>query len=402
MAQAWEAAAVAAIKRHGALAALTQAALALPGFAAAAETQTEYLYSHYAEADVPAANMASGRDAERYTIDSHRFRLVKPLSEDEALGLNLSYETLSGASPWYVTPGADGRPLQVMSGASIREERYVARGTWSRPLLGTQAAYSAGYSKEDDYESLNGGVELALDSEDRRLTWTGGLGYSSDRLEPVRGRSSPNVIDQADKRSLTAYGGVAVVVDRRTVAQASISYQHSEGFLSDPYKLAWVQEASNALPDHRPANRDALVLAARLRRHFDGPQGALALDYRYYSDDWHVEAHTAEISWHQLLPQQWRLSPALRWYSQSQAYFYAPYYESAEAGAYLSSDYRLSPFGALAWRLDLSKTLGDHLDLGLGYEHYEADARYALKHVVMENPALVEYRSVHLRLSYRF
>jgi len=388
---------VAAIKSK-ALGALTHAALALPGVAAA-EVQTDYLYSFYQEADTPGSQTSSGRSVERYEIQSHMFRLVAPVGE-QTLGLNLTYETMSGASPWWVQPDpTTGKPVNVMSGASIRDERVDVQGTWSLPIAPFTTAFSLGYSTEDDYEAINGGAELELRDDDRGLTWTGGLGYSDDKLSPEEGTSSPNVIDSETKNTLTLYGGAALVVDAATVVQASLNYQRGDGFLSDPYKLALV--GSVPIADSRPDGRQSWALTTKLRHHLAGAKAAIHVDYRYFHDDWEIDAHTLEVAWHQVLPRQWRLTPSLRWYSQSQAFFYAPYYLAARGDGYASSDYRLSPYGAVSARFDVNKAFGN-LALGAGVEWYDADADYALKSVEVENPGLVEYLSAQLRVTYRF
>jgi len=385
-------------KRSTALAALTRAALALPGIAAAAEVQTDYLYSYYKEGDIARSQLQPGATGERYEIQSHLFRVVAPLGEQK-LGLNLTYESMSGASPWYVQPDANGRPIQAMSGASIREERVDIQGTWSLPLAAAlQGAVSLGYSTEDDYEAINGGAELQLDDSERGITWTGGIGYSDDTLEPTEGIRPVSTLKD-DKNTLTLYGGGALVLDAATVLQASVNYQRHAGFLSDPYKQAYVDPTT--VPDKRPDDRQAWAVSGKLRHHFAGAGAALHLDYRYFRDDWEVEAHTLEAAWHQVFAGNWRLTPSLRYYSQSQAYFYAPYYLQARGDGLASSDYRLSPYGAISARVDLNKSWGD-LTLGIGAEAYEADADYALKQVDVENPGLVQYLSGQLRVSYRF
>lgn len=382
------------------LLALTQAALALPGVAAA-EVQTDYLFSYYDEQDIPRAQLAQGATAERYEIKSHLFRAVTSLDE-QTLGLNLTYESMSGASPWYVQPQpGTGRPLQAMSGASIREERIDVQGTWSRPVApNLQTALSAGYSDEDDYRAINGGIELELEDAERGLTLTGGVGYSADELEPTQG-VFPTGTRKDDKDTLTVYGGGALVLDAATVAQLSVNYQRGDGYLSDPYKQAWIEGESNTVQDSRPDGRQSWAVTGKLRHHLAGPNAALHLDYRYYHDDWEIDAHTLEFAWHQALPGSWRLSPSVRWYSQSQAFFYAPYYQTRRSDGFASSDYRLSPYGAVSGRLDLNKAFGG-LTLGLGAEYYQADADYALEDVDVENPGLVEYVSYQARVSYRF
>lgn len=384
-----------------ALQALTTAALALPGVAVA-ETQVEYLFAQYREADLPAAK-GGGVGSERYEIDSHRFRLSSPLG-DTVGNLNLTYESLSGASPWFITPGADGKPVQVMSGASIREERVDIEPSLTFTVDKIQVQTSIGYSTEEDYEAFNGGVEVEYTPTAAAYSYTGGIGYSYDRITPTDARTAPyeNRIDKADKDTLTAYGGISFIIDAQTVAQLSLGYSLNDGYLADPYKLAWVDSLANTVNDWRPGRRQAWTLSGRLRHYVSKLGAALHVDYRLYDDDWQITAHTLEVAWHQVFAETWRLTPSIRWYSQSQAYFYEPYYGTLRADGYASSDYRLSPYGAISLRLDLRKVLDRNWELGLGVERYEASADYALKNVGTENPGLVEYLAISAKLSYKF
>lgn len=383
------------------VAALAQAALALPGVAAAAELQTDYLFSWYREAELPAASNASGQDSERYDIQSHVFSLVAPLDEQQ-LGARLTLERMSGASPWWVQPASptDPRPVQVMSGASIREDRVAADASYRLPLPRGAATVVAGISDEDDYRSVSGGLEVAVPNASESVTWSAGARYSDDHLEPTQAVGQSRIAS-ADKRVASVYGSVGVVLDRRNLFQAGLSYQHQAGHLSDPYKLVFVTGTGSTVSDQRPEGREGLAGTLKLRRHLPGPDAALHLDYRYYRDDWEIDSHTFEAAWHQRVTADWRVIPALRWYSQSQAFFYAPYFSAIPADSYRSSDYRLSPFGAISARLDVVKSLGA-LGLGGGLEYYEASGRHALGEVAIENPGLVEYLGAHLRISYRF
>lgn len=380
------------------LSALTAAALALPGLAQA-QIETDYLYSRYEEADLPAGRTA-GATRERYEIDSHLFRIAAPVG-DQAFIANLTYETLSGASPWYIMPGAGG-PVVIMSGASIREERKDVQLTWALPLAGIDWGVSAGHSVEDDYRATHAGLEFEYSPPNSAHTVSGGIGYSYDRIDPVRGASSPDVIEQADKDSFSAYGGISWVLDPQTVLQTAFSYGLHDGYLNDPYKQAWIVERSNTVRDTRPGERHQFSASARLRHYLPQHKAALHADYRYYYDSWDIEAHTVELSWQQMLGESWRITPGLRWYSQSQADFYAPYYQSLRGDGRASSDYRLSPYGAISLRLDIRKALAQDWEIGAGAEWYEASGDYAIGSVKIENPALVEYLIFSARIGKRF
>ncbi len=380
------------------LSALTAAALALPGLAQA-QIETDYQYARYEEADL-SAGAAAGEVRERYTIDTHLFRIAAPVG-DQAVVANLTYERLSGASPWYITPGANG-PIVVMSGASIREERKDLQLTWALPLAGADWGVSVGHSKEDDYQATNAGLEFEYRPDNSAHSYSGGVGYSYDQIDPVRGPSSPDVIAKADKDSFNAYGGISWVLNPQTVVQTAVSYGLHDGYLSDPYKLAFIVDTAGTVRDTRPGERHQFSASAKLRHYLPAQQAALHADYRLYYDSWDIEAHTVELAWHQRLGESWRVTPGFRWYSQSQADFYAPFYQRLRDDGHASSDYRLSPYGAISLRLDIRKALAADWELGAGAEWYQADADYAVGSVKLENPALVEYWILSARVGKQF
>ena len=107
-----------------------------------------------------------------------------------------------------------------------------------------------------------------------------------------------------------------------------MTYQNGSGFLSDPYKL--VSIAGSNFADRRPDSRNQIALMGRYRRHFSGVGGSLHLDYGFYVDDWGIDAHTLELAWYQsLFGDVLTIVPSVRYYTQSQADFYAPFFATA-------------------------------------------------------------------------
>lgn len=381
--------------------ALTPLALvSVPAVAAVnAAPSADYLYSRYQEADVASGKTASGREEERYVIDSHRFRVNLPATDHDSIGINLTYESMSGASPWYVLPNAAGKPVQVMSGASIREERIAVQADWSHELSRLSSLkLSGGYSDEDDYRSLQAGLEAALASANQMQTLTLGVGYSADTVMPTDGGSAayPTRIIEADKNTITTFASFEQVLGPRTRLQFAVSGLWQEGFLSDPYKLAYVVTSTNTVADSRPDQRAGGSVNLMLR-HGLGLGLVVQSDYRYYQDDWDVQAHSLALG---LLRSQgnWQWAANTRWYSQSQAGFYAPFYDAVRSDGLASSDYRLSPFGAMSVGLDVKYLIGAW-KLGAGLGWYKASEDYALAKVEVANPGLVSWLNGHLRVS---
>lgn len=377
------------------LAALTGAALTLPAIAQlahgntpTAKTEFGYRYSQYQEDDADKDKVFVG-SPERYDVKNHQFRLATPISDDKVLTIDADYETVSGASAYGTAAGPDGKPMLIMSGASIDDTRKDFLASLRTSQEDGSLTFALGYSTEKDYEAFNGAVEFEKLSADRITTWSGGVGFSSDTIEPVQ-NDGINRIDSDDKWSANGFLAAAKVLSPLWQVQGGVFAALWDGYLSDPYKAR----------DIRPDQRQALGFTGRSRYYLKSLHAALHTDYRFYNDDWGIESHTLEFSWHQSLGDHLRIVPMMRYYSQSQADFYVETDSVLNKGNQ-SSDYRLSPFGALSWGASLILEQPDYR-ITLRGEQYESDGDLALKNVDVENPALVNYTLVTVGFDYRF
>jgi len=376
-----------------AAAALVPDAHAQSTTAAETDARVSYRFNDYSE---DAFSGAAIGDRDRYRVLSQQFQLATPVGADAALSVSATHEVMSGSSPWYVLADLQQRPLQVMSGATIQEHRNELRASWTQ---GTGSAggttYSASYSKERDYRALAAGIER---SQPLGAAVTLGYGgsFSHDAIDPFEA-AKYNRIDHASKNTASVFGSIAWIIDRSTVLQAGLQLNNEHGYLSDPYKLASV--GHDVVADARPGRRDAVAALLRYRRAFAGPDAALHLDYRYAQDSWGVVSHTLEAAWYQTLPAHWEFVPALRYYSQQQARFYAPYFADAGSHNFYSSDYRLGTFGALSASFNLRKRIGKWEFSG-GVERYHAATDYALGGADAVVPGVVSYTRAFIGLDY--
>jgi hypothetical protein len=391
-------------ERKGVLAALTTSALLLPGLARAQEARwgIDYQFSVYSEDELDSSKLQAG-DKERYEIDTHQLQMRAPLGGRIDLGFDLVHETMSGATPWYVEQNAQGEVVQVMTGASVEDSRtdFLGRGTY---LFDTaRMTLSGGYSVEDDYRAVNGGIGFEHDFNEKNTTLSWGTGISLDEIDPTDTVTNPNPA-QEDKRSISVFAGISQVINRSSAFQTTFTYMNGDGFLSDPYKLVSVGGVN--LADSRPDSRNQFAWLTRYRRHFSGVRGTLHADYRLYVDDWDVTSHTLELAWYQMLWDALAVVPSVRYYTQSQAEFYGPYFTTSP-GEHASSDYRLSPYGALAWKLRAETRLSDWpfrmaWKVGVSWERYISDGDLAIRSVEVENPGLVSFNVLMFNLSARF
>ena len=345
------------------LLAFTTAALSLmslssrSALAASADESTtiSYRYSSYNEDALPAKSVGEG-DENRYKIGIHQVRFKTAVSEVTEIAVDMTSESMSGASPWYIVPDLEGNPVQVMSGASIVEERTaVDAGLYTySDTVRTHLAFNV--SSENDYESYGVSASYAQSFNENNTEFEIGINAAQDYIEPSGVDDYPGRIAEASKTVGGISLGLTRVISRSSIINYAIAYSYHDGYLSDPYKQAFV--AGNIVADARPSTRQQWTLSTLYRKNFENKNAALHLDYRYFGSDWETSSHTLELSWYQNMGDSWQISPQLRLYSQSQSAFYQNYYLQQRADGYYSSDYRLSAFNAASAQLKLSKFFG--------------------------------------------
>ncbi|HLF31740.1 MAG TPA: DUF3570 domain-containing protein [Xanthomonadales bacterium] len=345
-----------------------------------------YLFNYYDEEPLPADKLAFG-SPERYTIYSQQLRWVKNLDESYSLTVELLHEGMSGSSPWYVMPDPVAGPLQVMSGATIRENRNQADVALSRRGNGFTHTAALGYSTEDDYRAVYGRYSGEKESADGLSTIAWGLSYSDDDLEPTDAALFGRV-ESATRDSFSVSTSFTQVLNRNALLQTGVTLTSQSGYLSDPYKLVWVGET--VLSDSRPDRRVMWTWTTRFRQYMERSKAALHIDYRYLTDDWSVRTSTLDLAWHQPAGENWEITPALRYYTQTAADFYGPIFSTTPGDGYWSSDFRLATYGALSYRLD-GVMRKEKWSLSLAAEYYNSARHLALSGTPQDTPALVDF-----------
>jgi hypothetical protein len=401
----------------GALRALTTSAVALGGVAQKANADapidratTSYNYSSYSEDDLDRSKGLIGGERSRYEIEMHQFRLEAPLGDQRDFAVEFVHETMSGASPWYVVPDAVGTPIQVMSGATIDDERNDIQISTNRYYDNGRLGIATGYSTENDYESMNFAWNGETHFNEKNTTLAGGMGFSFDSIEPTDADLYATRPDSETKQAFEFFTGLTQIMNRHSSIQTSLSYKHSNGYLDDPYKQTFVV-GGTFLTDGRPDSRNQLALLARYRGHVQDLNASFHADYQFYIDDWDITSHTLEFSWVQNFKERVRVIPRLRYYSQTEADFYRPYYLTVPGGDEHSSDYRLSAYGALNigltaeldFRVPWVPWVKNRRWTGTAsWERYISSADLSLSDVDVEAPGLVSFSIWTLGLGFVF
>lgn len=297
---------------------------------------------------------------DRIGISSPSLVFMAPLAGEWSLSGEFVADNLSGASPRYHT---------AISGASrMTDKRVAADLHLKRYLNNGSVGLKVAYSKENDYRSSALSIQGTVESEDRNTTLLWGLGGAGDRINPV----NQAVLDER-KRSIDALLGVVQVLTPVDIAQFTLAYNAGHGYYSDPYKTF----------DNRPRERSQTALTAKWNHHYGDSGGVSRLSYRYARDSYDLHSHTIGEEYVQPIADGWTLTPALRYYTQSAAWFYAdPNYSPIFGPPFLtgvvlrnhpilSMDQRLAAFGALTLEFKVSKQLAPEWTADLKLARYE-------------------------------
>jgi len=395
---------------------LTCAALALPGLMQTASAgrvdenySADFQYGHYGESN------------KRMSVDIFEGALSAPIGKSMTASLNLVEDSIAGASPVYNTRDANGNISQIKSGASptsscgksICEVRDAVSANLAYYFDKAALSFGGGYSREHDYASRYFNTTGSLDLNKKLTTLNFGASVAFDEITPTPlssgGIRNTDCGDQCSKTSQQYLIGVTQVIDKDSLIQNNMTFGYHSGFLTDPYKKVTFYGnqcfdgfcgpdfgVGATVLEKRPRERFEWAWLTQYVRHFDQfNHAALHADYRFSTNDWGVNAHTFELSWHQPVFDGWQLIPRVRYYSQDQADFYSPVFNGdvrfdfntldfapIKRQAY-SSDYRLAGFGAISSGIKLSKEFEalqpfTQLKLQVGYEYYTHKAGYEI------------------------
>ena len=393
------------------LAALTSTAMLLPGISMPAQAdkapdnvQLGLHYTKYQEDDTE-AKLTSAGSFERYDIDVYQFYLLAPINQAWSTGVDVQVDHMSGASPWFVGQTLDGKPQLIMSGASISDERRDVSVNARHYMEQSNVGVSVGHSDEDDYTAKSAAVDGEYTLDNKQTTLNGGVSFSDDDIYPERPpkHNIPIYIDDGTKKSRSLYFGISQIFDKKSMLRVGVSYNHLSGLLTDPYKAYRrhnILSDTYSYYDIRPDHRNEWALSVGYRYFITPLNAALHVDYRRYHDSWDVESHTLELGWYQNVGYGVQIIPMLRYYSQQEAYFFSNLPVNSQDD-YVSSDYRLSTYGAYSAGLTVKYHFRNWA-FTVGGERYETDMANGLNRGSEESPALVDFTRLTAGVDYEF
>ena len=288
-------------------------------------------------------------------------------------------ETVSISGNYYVDNVSSASIDVITSGASSYSERRTEYSVGADYLY-NKSIVSAGYtnSDESDYTSDTFSFNVSQDFFGDLTNISFGYSLGQDEVFQNGNKEFAEDIDRNNFRF-----DVSQIINANMIMGFNYELISDEGYLNNPYRSyryqsdpldpeAGYQLAQEVYPQTRTSD------AASIRFMYYMPWRATAGgNYRYFTDDWGIDAHTVQLTYTHVLYDNWYLDFKYRYYVQTQADFYDDLFLSASQDEkdYRARDKELSEFNNhtvsayLSYQRPLNYQLLDKAALTLQWDH---------------------------------
>ncbi len=286
-------------------------------------------------------------------IDGPAVLVRKNLGESVSVSGKYYVDTVSGASIDVEAAGVD-----VNSAASPYAEERTEYNAGLQ-YLNDRTLISLGWasSEENDYDATTYSFGITQTFFGDLTTVSLNTSYGDD----VIGRNDrPDFEEVLERRRY----GINISQVLRTDLIAAFSYEAvvDEGFLNNAYRQVRYRDPTSARgysyqPEVYPNTRNSDAYALRAIYHLPNRRSALRGEYRYFEDNWAIEADTIELRYTHSLKDNWLLELKWRDYQQTGADFYSDLFPFRDAQNYMARDKEMGPFNSTTLAAGVTYTL---------------------------------------------
>lgn len=281
----------------------------------------------------------------------------------------------------YTSASSDMVDLSANSSASSGDTRFYPSITYGLEDETKGSTFTAGVSSstEFDYQSFGGTLGYAKKTADRNGEFSAVFHAFLDQvklIEPIELRTGGDSYGTASRNTFVASLAYTQIVNRNFQVALLGDAVLQRGYLSLPFHRVYFADGS-VHQEKLPDSRFKLPLGVRAS-YFLGDAVILRAYYRFYTDDWGLTAHTAELEVPVKLTQALSVSPFYRYYTQTAADYFKGYKEHDGSSAFHTSNYDLSAFDSHFLGMGLKWTppgglfgIGRLNTLEIRYGHYD-------------------------------
>ena len=313
------------------------------------------LISSYYQQDGNNSAVTGGIGSEHLTDFAQSIELVLKTTNrrnrEHTIAFDLNIDHYTSASSDQIDP-------LTVSSASRSDTHFYPSVSWNvhNPDQRTTKGISLSYSTEYDYKSYGLNLNFAKASADnnREISLKAGAFFDTWKvilpaeLRPEGyGSGAHGDRDPVDYKPRNSYNiglSISQVINKRLQAFVTIEPAFQQGLLSTPFHRMYFQDGSETV-ERLPGNRLKLPIGFRLH-YFMGDKIIIRAFYRYYIDDWGMQAHTVNLETPIKLTSFVSVSPFYRFSHQTAVRYFAAYGQHRSTDQYYTSDYDISGFNS--------------------------------------------------------
>jgi len=360
-------------------------------------TEVDFLMSYYKQ-DGSHSAVSGGKGMEELTDLTPTIVVAMPLNDDDVLTVDVGLSAYSSASSGNINPfdSATPSPWQASSGASAQDMWVGMTANYSHSSDDRNTIWNAHVSGsvEYDYTSIGfgGGLTKLFNNKNTEVGISANVYL--DTWSPIYPKELQDFADNGNTlnggifNNFTIIGNAAYdpqkfkfhqdknrnsyalslsfsqVINKKLQVSLFMDVLHQQGLLSTPYQRVYFADVADSFInefqladdiERLPDTRFKLPIGARLNYYID-ETFVLRTYYRFYTDNWGIQSHTASIELPIKLTDRFTVFPMYRYYTQTASKYFAPHEAHLSTEQYYTSDYDLSSFDAHQYGFGINYT----------------------------------------------
>jgi hypothetical protein len=253
----------------------------------------------------------------------------------------------------YSSASSDRIDLKANSSASSEDVRFYPSLSYmvENEEKGTTLGVGVSSSTEYDYQSFGGNVSYSKKTKDRSGEFTAKFQAFLDQvkmIKPVELRGGSGGSGTEARNTFAASLSYSQIVNKNFQIMFLADVITQQGYLSLPFHRVYFNDSTGPTDSNQeslPDTRLKIPLAIRAS-YFLGDDVIIRAYYRYYTDDWKLTSHTANIEIPVKLSPFFSLSPYYRYYTQSAIQYFKGYKAHDGTEEFYTSNYDVSQFNS--------------------------------------------------------
>jgi hypothetical protein len=313
------------------------------------KVKIDFLASYY-EQDGIHSPVTGGEGTEKLEDIVGKIKVYIPMKKGKSLTLGLAADSYTSASTDMIN--------DAKSSASVQDTRTYGNIDFAQTDSSKKKTWGLGigYSTEWDVNSVSVNATYTHLSRNENQAVKLSFSYFHDTWEliyPAELRSkslrNPELFLSNNIRQLGNLGiSFNQVVNKKMNASLSTEFIYQSGLLSTPFHRIYFKDTTDVRIEQLPNSRWKLPIALRFNAYISD-LFVLKTFYRYYVDDFGIQAHTLKFEIPVKISNYLSLYPFVRMHSQTASQYFAPKFEHLSSQEFFTSDYDLSAFTSVKY-----------------------------------------------------